>query len=277
MGEKVFILGMGHQKCATSWTYSYLAACANFHPGFAKEYRIWDAIDIPALARNRVPSSLWRRFLKNPRGMRELGLRLRMQNDSDFYFDYFSRLLARGGVVADMTPSYCGLSVDRLRFIREEFARRGVQTKSVVLLRDPVERVKSVCRSKIQKRNFSEGVPVGCSDLAEAMSAHYQHELCVLRTNYPSTIDRARKVFEPSEVLIGFQEDVASGQLARDLAHFAGVSHLPGLARRRVNETLLPSSRTQVDDLIYDFYRNVYEYCASEFPRVRDLWTLRGP
>lgn len=269
-------MGLGHQKCATSWAYRYLASSPEFRPGFAKEYRVWDAIDIPALERNKVPRSRWRRFLKDPKGLRELGLRLRMQDDPDFYFDYFSELVLRGGVTADMSPSYCGLPVDRLHYIRDQFARRGVQVKTVILLRDPVERVRSVCRSKLQKQNFSEGVPSDCSDLAEAMSKHYRHELCVMRTNYPRTIERARGAFEPTEILIGFQEEVASGQLATDLAHFAGVSHLPDLARRRVNETLLPSVRTEVDGLVRDFYRNVYDYCASEFPEVRDLWRYRA-
>lgn len=276
MSDGLFILGLGHQKCATSWAYRYLASCGDFRSGFAKEYRVWDAIDIPALARNKVPKSLWRRFLKDPQGLGELGLRLRMQKDPDFYFEYFSRLLSAGGVAADMTPSYCGLSVDRLRFIRGQFARRGVQVKTVILLRDPVERVRSVCRSKIQKQNFSEGVPVGCSDLGEAMSTHFQHELCVMRTNYPSTIERARAAFKPSEILIGSQEEVASGELAMNLAHFAGVSHLPHLARQRVNETFMPSAGTEVDDRVYDFYRDVYDYCALEFPEIRELWAYRA-
>ena len=51
---KTFILGIGAQRCGTTWFYEYLSQYENFNGGFAKEYHIWDALDIQVLSTNRV-------------------------------------------------------------------------------------------------------------------------------------------------------------------------------------------------------------------------------
>ncbi len=48
--NKTFLLGLGNQKCATSWLHKYLSQNTNFDGGFAKEYHIWDALDIPLVS-----------------------------------------------------------------------------------------------------------------------------------------------------------------------------------------------------------------------------------
>ena len=52
--KNTFILGLGFQKCGTSWLYRYLQQCRKFDGGELKEYHVWDAIDIPLLSYNRV-------------------------------------------------------------------------------------------------------------------------------------------------------------------------------------------------------------------------------
>ena len=47
--KNTFVLGLGFQKCGTSWLYRYLQQSEKFDGGELKEYHIWDAIDIPIL------------------------------------------------------------------------------------------------------------------------------------------------------------------------------------------------------------------------------------
>ena len=52
--KNTFILGLGFQKCGTSWLYRYLQQSEKFDGGELKEYHIWDAIDIPIMSYNIV-------------------------------------------------------------------------------------------------------------------------------------------------------------------------------------------------------------------------------
>jgi len=47
--DKTFLLGLGHQKCGTTWLHEYLDGYPFFEKGFAKEYHVWDYLDIKAL------------------------------------------------------------------------------------------------------------------------------------------------------------------------------------------------------------------------------------
>lgn len=49
MNTKTFVLGLGHQKCGTTWLYHYLSQSRRFKGGIKKEYHIWDALDVPSM------------------------------------------------------------------------------------------------------------------------------------------------------------------------------------------------------------------------------------
>lgn len=131
---KTFILGLGAQKAGTSWLYNYIQSDSNFVQGRIKEkeLHIWDRKNI-ALFNNQK-----RNFLKI-RNFQDL-LLWRMENSSNFYFDYFDSLLSKNKITADIIPPYSSLSSIHLNQIKHEFLKRNIKIKCIFLLRDPVQR-----------------------------------------------------------------------------------------------------------------------------------------
>ena len=146
--KATFLLGVGAQKAGTSWLHDQLQRRNDVDFGFLKEYHVFDALELERFAsfRPKRPSPLkwrtWRRarFIANP----------------ERYFDYFASRLKpdRIRLTGDITPSYAGLSTESYRRIEQAFAQRGVQTRAVFIMRDPVERFLSQQRMQLRKRGL---------------------------------------------------------------------------------------------------------------------------
>lgn len=103
---KTFILGLGHQKCGTTWFYQYLKNQSNFNSGITKQYHIWDALDIECCCHNKID---------HPENDKS-SIKYKMQNEEIFYFEYFNSLLAEKiNLTADIIPSYAGLTKKKIR------------------------------------------------------------------------------------------------------------------------------------------------------------------
>lgn len=98
---KVFLLGLGNQKCGTTWLHQYLCGHDGFKPGFVKEFHIWDALDVPVKRQSYIS-------LKDGLfGKRRQKGRFRMQRIRNYYFNYFNGLYSdKIHLTADITPSY---------------------------------------------------------------------------------------------------------------------------------------------------------------------------
>lgn len=55
--KRIFILGLGHKKCGTSWLHKYLCQSDKFAEGFEKEFHFWDSKDILLFAKNKIRPS----------------------------------------------------------------------------------------------------------------------------------------------------------------------------------------------------------------------------
>ena len=272
--NKTFILGLGHQKCGTSWFYEYLAQSDVFAPGFAKEYHIWDRIDIEACrslrARSTFPGRL-KDFLtqSGPDKMWK-----KVQKHPDHYYDYFASFYSkRIHITADITPSYSGLKAERLENIKAAFQHRGIETKAVIFLRDPLSRIKSAVRFNLDRKNYTEGIQQGEADFHRALQQYYPDEQCEMRTRYDRTISEARKVFDQSALYVGIYENMFTPSEVARLSAFLGIATNTDFAKVKVNKTRKPVSMTTLDSDIRAYYADVYTYCFSEFPATRTLWT----
>ncbi|MDG1459050.1 MAG: hypothetical protein P8Q92_14460, partial [Pseudoprimorskyibacter sp.] len=87
--KRTFILGLGHQKCGTSWLHKYLCHSDQFAEGYSKEFHVWDRKDIPLFARNKIRPSA-RTFISRKRYQR-----YRMEASTNYYFSYFDKLMSR--------------------------------------------------------------------------------------------------------------------------------------------------------------------------------------
>jgi hypothetical protein len=254
-----FLLGLGAQKAGTAWMHRYLESSPQCDPGFRKEYHVWDALDLPSgrLVQERIE--------------KQGGDRARFLADPDAYFDYFAALLARDGVrlTADITPSYAGLSVERLSAIRQGFAERSVRPVAVYLMRDPVERVWSAVRMDVRRSgNTDEGAVEG---RLRAVAVGDQYDR---RTRYDLAMSTADRAFG-DEVFYGFYERLFDASTLRDLCAFLGIEFVePDLGRQvNVSPKVDGDLAEQTVRGLVAHFAPVYEAVAARFPAV-DLPTL---
>ena len=268
--KNTFVLGLGFQKCGTSWLYRYLQHSEKFDGGKLKEYHIWDAIDIPILSYNIVKRpGLVRNILDKSNY-----LRYRMQTDNESYFDYFESIFSDTvTITADITPSYSGLQKTRLRSIYSGFKKRDIDCKAIVLMRDPVDRIKSAVRYNLDRENYDEGIKIGETDFFGALEQYYKSEHCTIRTRYDRTIELVRGVFDEEDIYIGIYEEMFDSDKIDNLSKFFGIQTKYDFAAVRVNKTKSATTvNHEIEQNIRNFYSEVYEYCNEEFPSTRNLW-----
>ena len=265
--KKAFVLGLGHQKCGTSWLHRYLVETPQFKKGFKKEYHIWDALDIDLLAHYRIPPPP-----AKPQLIRQMLIQ-RMQTEDGFYFDYFNSLYSKTKTLtADITPSYCGLDAGRLRRIKAEFNSRGIAVKPVIFIREPLSRIKSAVRYNLDKGNYKEGITKGEVAFEAALEQYYTSPHCVLRTQYKQIIENAIEVFGRNGIHIGVFESMFTSADITQLSNYLGIESQPKLGGVEVNKTKTTVVGTNLDAKIKDYYADVYDYCHRAIPATQNLW-----
>ena len=267
MSEKFFLLGLGHQKCGTSWLYSYLNKSIKFNGGFEKEYHIWDANDCVDVVQNKV--AWWKQFIQL--NQRE---RYKMQNKEGYYFDYFHSLYSDSIFLSgDLTPLYSGLPESRLRYIKQEFLKRKIIVKPIVLVREPVARIKSAVRYNLDRARYSEGVSCNNKDYIEALKEYYMTKHCKIRTEYNKTIIKAHKVFGESNVFVGIYESMFSKHEIDRFSNFANIAVNYAFADVYVNKTKSEiESHPKIESAIKLEYNYIYDYFYENFPCTKKLW-----
>ena len=238
--DATFLLGVGAQKAGTSWLHDQLHRRSDADFGFLKEYHVFDALELEPFAdfRPKRPTPLkwrtWRRarFIARP----------------ERYFDYFASRLKPPQIrlTGDITPSYAGLPAESYQRIQQAFAQRGVQTRAVFIMRDPVERFLSQQRMQLRKRGLLT---------PEHEIEHLNKASLKLlkrdspRSDYPATLDALRKGFAESEVFIGLYETLFTADNHHALCRCLGIPEQTPDGNHRVNvseaTTLVPPELLQ--------------------------------
>ena len=199
MHEKTFFLGLGGQKCGSSWMQAYLARQPGSDFGRLGEYQIWEADLGSVFARYKVAQpSRWE--LTRAQAKRRLGLsepahvlRWRLQTDRDAYFSYFAKLLGQPGIrsTGDVTPSYAALPAPLLKGIQDGFQAKEIHTRAMFAMRDPIARLRSHLNMEIAKGRIAEG------DEAALLGAFFNSPEAAARSRYDMTIAAMEQVFAP--------------------------------------------------------------------------------
>lgn len=263
---KCFCLGIGAQKAGTTWLYDVIGRSPAAHLGRHKEYRVWDAVDLPLFRRYRVPLS--------PMAVRRDPLRFCMQRFPSLYFRYFAALLARPNVAltADVSPGYAGLNHARLTMIRQGFERRSIACRVVFHMREPVDRCASVVR--MWKRRVRQGEkPPEPAFLDLHAYCHTAHAR--LLTGYDRTLAAVERAFDRKVVYVGLFEEMFSAEKISDLFRFLGI-HPDSDAVETGGAAAATVRADDPDDAdfraIAPLYRAVYEAVACRLPRAVELW-----
>ena len=277
MTQKTFYLGLGGQKCGSTWIQAYLNRQEGSDFGRLGEYQVWETQLGGVFARYKVPTpplkERLRARLKTAVGADEPAqhLRWRLQSDPEAYFDYFAGLLARTGIVrtGDITPSYAALPPERLAHICEGFAERGIAVKAIFSMRDPVDRLRSHMRMEMAKDRLSAE-----ETNAAPLRAFYATEEAEARSRYDRTIAALEQVFAPEDRFLCLFEDLFTPDGIAALSDFAQVPSDPSQGGQAVNARA-KGSGSLPEDLIAEIaahYRPAYEAAAERLPQVRALW-----
>ena len=258
---------MGNQKCGTSWLHKYLCQSDKFVEGFSKEFHVWDRRDIPLFADKKIHLSL-RTFISPKRYQR-----YRMETSDNYYFSYFDNLMRRDKVIsADITPSYSGLKSDRLEYIKNKFLEKGIETKVVILVREPLSRIKSFVRFNLDRGDCSEGISLSQTNFESALIEYYKTEQCLRRTKYENIISEAEDVFSSDNIYIGFYENMFESSEVERLSKFLQIDPKFEFTKVKVNKTRNPVSATDSDLQVKAYYAETYEYFYNNYSIVNELW-----
>ena len=271
--KKTFILGVGAQKAGTTWLSTYLKKSDNYQHGLYKEYHVWDVLYIPDITGIYREEKDWVELNKNNSDITDQ--RLLMLTEPSKYFEYFEALLNSNGktIAADITPEYAGLKASEFQYIKLEFEKRGIHTKVVFLMRDPVER----CWSNIgmDTKHILDTIGIDRKSeenprlMREVGNAGMQRH-----TRYDLTITELEKVFSAEDIYYGIFEEQFETRNVQLLSDFLGVETKPQLASVKVNVTDRGSEITEnTIETVVNEYKDVYRYCEMRFPQVKELWT----
>lgn len=277
---KTFFLGLGGQKCGSSWIQAQLAKAEGSDFGRLGEYQVWEHQLGGVFTRYKVaePSKFekLRTRLKLSVGAPEpvAHLRWRLQSDPNAYFDYFAALLEQQGIerTGDITPSYAALPADMLAMISYGFATRGIETKVIFSMRDPVARLKSHFRMDIQKGRILEP-----KDFDAALVEFAKSDEGMARSRYDLTLANIKEAFPKAQTHICLFEELFTPEGVQSLSEFSGVPLATNAGGTKVNArngTLKLSDGAE--SKIAQQLTTVYKTVEKEFPQINDLWSSYG-
>ena len=278
MAGKVFLLGVGCQKGATSWVSRYLRNHEAVDMGFAKEYHIFDALYVQSLREFRVrvereaTSILEGGTVDSDRAW-SIFKKLEFFHRPESYIDYFDYLAMRNHevrLVGDITPSYAALPESAFRWLREGLTARGFTVRVLFIMRDPVDRVCSSVRFGRKRSKHASK-----KSLSEEVNERYSTKAQRLRTEYQHTIRNLESVFSSEELHFAFYESLFSATSIMQVMRFLDLTYYEPDFEVRVNAS-------QEDEVVPDvilkdvanYYTDTYMFVAQRYgaEAVRRLW-----
>jgi hypothetical protein len=273
---KTYFLCVGAQKAGTTWLHKQLVNSDSFYLGWKKELHVFDRMWVPFLSYDLTmnPKKFWRRRFENfPAGGKTL---LVPWNSRRIFQNYFDSLLTNSNAtfLGEFCPSYSGLSARHFSQVRTEAAKRGLSTKVLMILRDPIARVLSGIAHSHRQLNLTS------SEFNALVLREHRSFQVRKRTQYEHTIPALEKVFGPNELRFYFFEELFSDFTRFSLEQWLGIALNPFDFETRVGASnLKPEMEDFVIEKIGDSYRETYQFTVKKFgrERVRQCWPFAAP
>lgn len=277
--EKTFLLGMGAQKSGTTWLHRALSMRPDANFGFTKEYHVLDAAFVPECSsfRNRFEKAA-RVAIREGYDTYSVGspkydvTRMAFLANDQAYFAYFADILTRRRVTltGDITPTYCSLPQDKLRYVESEFAKRDIVTRPLFLMREPVERLRSLVKMKFRKKEIA---PTKAEEL-QAMRDMCGSEYDRIRADYEQTVLNLDAVFGDN-CFVGFYETLFSDETLRAVFEYLGIEYQPVDFEQRFNAS--PSSNDLTSEELAEFrptYKRQYDFVRDRYGAdfIAEIW-----
>jgi hypothetical protein len=272
-----FILGVGAQKCGTTWLANYLVNHPQVFMTPYKELHVFDAMFAPEVSgyfpENRFDELrfLLYKLLNGENSSRsELGAAVEKYSLSlgeNAYLSYFQKNVGiEHRAMGEITPSYSLIPQHGFRHIRNTLLKADLNPRVIFIMRDPVERVYSQLR-------FNQGR--GVAEVQDSYASALVDPQIIMRTRYDQTITNLRNEFKPEELLFLFYEELFSDKTIEIICQFIGVEVKPADFSKHWN---VSPDIGRIDTEFGKAARNVldvvYGYCADQFGREKicNLW-----
>lgn len=274
---KTFILGVGAQKCGTSWLHHQLQKHPLVDMGFCKEYRTLRDRDW----RERLKQRLHRGILDPTQRLEQFDqlsnadMHQRMLINERSYYRYFQRLMTsnpQAKVTGDISPHYSALSPQTFKRAQRHLNQCGFAVKVIFLMRDPVERVWSQVR--MLRKNGKMTSINNCNSEEEALALHYRHPRFSSKGQYHLTLQTLNKTFDSDAIHIGFYETLFESTSLSRISRFLDLNLHSANKNERVKASpkTTPISETLQHE-IASHYHAAYRACHHLFGQeMLELW-----
>ncbi len=272
-----FLLGVGAQRCGTTWIHHYLAQHPSVFVSPYKELHVFDVMFAPEASGltperrfERLRLLVERTLRGEPvdRGALAIALeRYRLSLGTGAYLGYFrSYVRPEHRVMGEITPSYSLVPAAGWRVVREFLIGEKLAPRVLFVMRDPVERMYSQLRLNQH---------MGMAQVSDAYASALDTPGVVLRTRYDLTLAALEAEFRPEEVLLLFYEELFRPQAVEALCRFLDIEARPADFSARLNMApdtgaIDPAFRRAARERLAP----VYDFCAARFggERLRSLW-----
>lgn len=256
---KTFVLGIGAQKAGTSWLHKQLTSQPYSDFGFTKEYHVFDHAMID-YNDTEILTSEQTAIITNFR-----------ENNTE-YFDYFQNILSQDDInlTGDITPSYTCLSADTFSHIKQEFNKRNITVKPILIMRDPVYRLHSMAY-------MDRGPFRNKTDMLSAMHQLHLGRQDSHRSCYDKAMDNASKVFGKENIFYTLYEDLFDHNTIDNLSKFLDLEFINTFnLSDKINAAISKFPITE-DEYVYfkSRYMKIYDYCKNELGLpIDERWTF---
>ncbi len=273
MSDAVLMFGVGAPKSGTTWLHDYLAGHPDVYARPFKEYHYFDAVFPPRtpmhvelrrvmLARQKAQTPWWRR--RWDAELREITELVDMHDDCRPGHAGYRACLENGRgrerVLCDITPSYARLDRDAYAAMRD----LPYRTRFVFLMRDPVSRLWSECRSLA-------GLP-STQATAETL---FRRRLDRIDTrdvcNYQRTIEEIDAAVPEDKRLILFYENLFQQDAVDRVTSLLGIQPFAGRFKRRIH------GGTQSADLASDLAAKARQVLDPVYVYVKERFGAQVP
>ncbi|MEM6408821.1 MAG: sulfotransferase [Pseudomonadota bacterium] len=265
-----FLLGMGAQKCGTSW----LAKQLKHHPDFLispiKELHYWDRRFHPDFFRPQKLAQKIRKLVNSDLdalATTPLLERFLMERHEGFYLSFFeSRLKDHHKAFGEFSPSYCILSEDELRYIQ---AFMPYPTKALFSMRDPVARLWSQCKmEQLKATNRNQPYEAFHTFRTAVEDPHFY-----ARSDYATTVRNMDAAFAPEDRHYVFFEELFSQDAIDKILEFLGLGTHDFNFEDNPNEGL-SIARPDPEDWqrVAERFLPIYDFVQQRFGRLPKGW-----
>lgn len=244
--------------------------------GFTKEYHVFDTRTLEYFHCKREQAEAKLMPTQNEKvsckQKKHAQLLLEFMDNPVAYYDYFTNLLdtSKAYITADFSPSYSALSITTLSEIKSEFSHRGIRVFPIFLMREPVDRLRSMV-----KMNFrNSGIVPDREQELEAMRKLCGTKADQLRSSYNFTYENLCTVFGETK-FVSFYETLFHEPEIRRLCQQLELEYTqPDFA---IKENPSPSahifSASDVDQM-RTHYQAQYDFAEETFGKefIDSIW-----